>query len=51
MKYPPAGFAPQLYDLKMDPHEKINLASDHPELVTSLSRRIAGWWPVTKRKK
>jgi arylsulfatase A-like enzyme len=50
MKYPPAGFAPQLYELKNDPLEKTNLAGDHPELVARLSKRIDGWWPVTKRK-
>jgi hypothetical protein len=43
--------APQRDDLKKDPHEKSNLASDHPELVTCLSKRIADWWPVTKRKR
>ena len=33
MKYPPSGGQPQLFDLKSDPHEKVNLAAKQPELV------------------
>jgi uncharacterized sulfatase len=41
---------PQLFDLIADPSEKRNLASEHPEIVASLARRIDGWWPVTERR-
>jgi arylsulfatase A-like enzyme len=35
---------PQLYNLLEDPHERINLAADKPELVTSLTDEIEKWW-------
>lgn len=41
---------PQLYDLLADPHENKNLASENPELVKELAKKIADWWPVTERK-
>ena len=37
MKYPPAGGQPQLFDLKADPHEHVNLAAEQPELVKELA--------------
>ena len=50
MKYPPTEFAPQLFNLKADPHEKRNLAGRKPELVSRLTKSIEDWWPVTERK-
>ncbi len=41
---------PQLFDLANDPHEKNNVAASHPEVVARLAKRIAEWYPVTKRK-
>lgn len=50
MKYPPEGGAPQLFDLKKDPHEKTNLAAEKAELVGELKELLNGWYPVTQRK-
>ena len=36
MKYPPTDAAPQLYDLKEDPQENTNLATERPERVAEL---------------
>ncbi len=41
---------PQLFDLKADPHEKVNLAKDNPEVVARLAKKIADWYPVPDRK-
>jgi len=41
---------PQLFDLIADPHEKTNLAAQHPEIVARLAKRLDEWWPVTKRQ-
>ncbi len=41
---------PQLFDLLADPHEKNNIAADHPDVVARLAKAIADWYPVTKRK-
>jgi uncharacterized sulfatase len=41
---------PQLFDLSKDPHEKKNLAEQHPEVVADLAAKITTWWPVKKRK-
>jgi len=41
---------PQLYDVSADPHETVNLADQHPEIVQRLAKRIADWWPVTERR-
>lgn len=41
---------PQLYDLFADPHEENNVAKDHPEVVARFAKKIADWYPVTKRK-
>ncbi len=35
---------PELYDLKKDPHEKNNLAGEHPERVRRLKAKINDWW-------
>ena len=41
---------PQLFNLRDDPHEKTNLAGDHPEIVAQLVKKIDGWWSVTERE-
>ena len=41
---------PQLFDLLADPHEKNNVAKDHPKVVADLAEKIANWWPVKERK-
>ncbi len=41
---------PQLFDLAVDPHEKTNVAADHPEVVARLAGRIARWYEVKERK-
>lgn len=46
----PKDAGPQLFDLKNDPHELINLAADQPELVTELGNLINGWYPLKERK-
>ncbi len=45
MRYPPAGDQPQLFDLEMDPHERVDLASKRPELVEELTALIRQWRP------
>ena len=35
---------PELYNLKEDPHEWINLAEVYPEIIANLSGRIEAWW-------
>jgi uncharacterized sulfatase len=50
MKYPPSGDQPQLFDLKADPHEKVNLAARQPALVKELSGLLNAWYVVTERK-
>ena len=39
---------PQLFDLAADPHEKQNLAIEHPELVRKLSAELQTTWHVAK---
>lgn len=41
---------PQLFDLKADPTEQKNLASENPEMVAELVKRIQDWYPVKERK-
>jgi uncharacterized sulfatase len=36
---------PQLFDLDNDPHETGNMASEHPDVVERLARRIRAWYP------
>lgn len=50
MEYPPAGGEPQLYDLKGDPDEKVNLASKNPALVKELSGLLTEWYVPTQRQ-
>jgi uncharacterized sulfatase len=49
MKYPPKDRSPQLFDLKADPYEKVDLSSKHPELLQELSTLIWDWYPVPIR--
>ena len=44
MRYPPKGFKPQLYDLAKDPHEKHDLAKDHPAKVKELTAQLNDWY-------
>lgn len=37
--------APELYNLKNDPHEKNNLAQENPQQVSQLTSRLQQWWP------
>ena len=41
---------PQLFDLLADPHEEKNLASENPEVVARLAKKIADWYPVKGRE-
>jgi len=36
--------APELYNLKEDPHEKTNLAAKHPDKVRELQALLDRWW-------
>ena len=37
------GEAPLLFDLTEDPHEEVDLAAEHPEIVERLEARHAVW--------
>lgn len=50
MKYPPRGGEAQLYDLKNDPNETTNLASDQPEKVEALSALLDKWYVAEQRE-
>jgi len=41
--------SPELYDLIGDPHETVNRAEEHPEIVAWLSERITRWWEVPSK--
>ena len=41
---------PQLFNLLADPEEKVNVANQHPQVVTQLSKKIAQWYPLKERK-
>tara|TARA_R110002049_G_scaffold285698_4_gene467149 strand:- start:338618 stop:339949 length:1332 start_codon:yes stop_codon:yes gene_type:complete len=41
---------PQLFDLQADPHEKTNVAGEHPDVVARLAKKIADWYPADQRK-
>lgn len=34
----------ELYHITSDPHEKVDLASSHPDIVTSLTMALDHWW-------
>ena len=40
------GAAVQLYNVLADPHERENLATEQPERVAKLKKRIGAWWPL-----
>ncbi|MFP6900456.1 MAG: sulfatase/phosphatase domain-containing protein, partial [Opitutales bacterium] len=48
--HPRAEKRPQLFDLSKDPHEKKNLADEHPEIVAVLAAKIAKWYSLKERK-
>jgi uncharacterized sulfatase len=48
--HPRAEKRPQLFDLLEDPHEKRNVAGDHPDVVARLVQRLEAWYPVEKRR-
>ena len=50
MKYPPQGGEPQLFDLKDDPSEKVNLATRKPGLVKELSALLDEWYVPNERQ-
>ena len=35
---------PELYNVKVDPHEKKNLAEEHPEKVAEMTKAMNAWW-------
>lgn len=35
---------PELYNVKADPHEKKNLAEEHPEKVKAMTKVLDAWW-------
>jgi macrodomain Ter protein organizer (MatP/YcbG family) len=39
----------QLYNLKNDPHEHINVADKHPNIVSRLRKMINAWHPDNRR--
>jgi arylsulfatase A-like enzyme len=43
---PKDGESPELYDLGNDPHETINLAEKHGEIVERLTKKIDAWWSI-----
>ena len=50
MKYPPQSGEPQLFDLKNDPGEKMNLASNDPGLVKELRGLLDQWYVPNQRQ-
>ncbi len=50
MKYPPQGGEPQLFDLKKDATEKVNLAKKRPDKVKQLSALLDSWYLPEQRK-
>ena len=50
MRYPPPTADPQLYDLKNDPLEKVNLAETNPEKVEKLSEMLNDWYIPSQRQ-
>lgn len=48
--HPRTETRPQLFDLLEDPHEKSNVAGQHPEVLARLAKLIADWYPVMERK-
>lgn len=50
MKYPPQSGETQLFDLKNDPHEKVNLASKNSDRVKQLSILLNDWYVAGQRQ-
>ena len=50
MKYPPRGGEAQLYDLKKDPNEETNLATQNPKRVKELSSLLDEWYAADQRQ-
>lgn len=42
----PRWAGPQLFDLESDPHEKLNVADSHPDVVERLGALIDDWYPL-----
>jgi uncharacterized sulfatase len=36
---------PELFNVRLDPHERRNLATAQPRRVAELTRKLNGWWP------
>jgi len=41
---------PQLFQLLDDPHERNNVAAQHPERVAAMVQKMDAWYPVTQRQ-
>ena len=41
---------PQLFNLKEDPHEKVNRAAAAADVVARLAKKIDAWYPLKERK-
>ena len=50
MKYPAKNGDAQLFDLKADPSETVNLAVQKPDLVKELSAALDGWYVPSERQ-
>jgi arylsulfatase A-like enzyme len=50
MKYPPAGGEAQLFELKDDPGEKVNIAAKNPKRVKELSALLKDWYVPNERQ-
>jgi arylsulfatase A-like enzyme len=50
MKYPPQDAAPQLFNLKDDPDEQLNLAANNTEQVKQLSALLDQWYVPSERQ-
>lgn len=50
MKYPPQGGEAQLFDLRSDPIEKVNIASKNPTRVKELSALLDKWYVADQRE-
>ncbi|MCH2180280.1 MAG: sulfatase [Mariniblastus sp.] len=49
MKYPPQDGEPKLFNLKTDPGEEDNLASQEPAVAQELSKLLEDWYVPNKR--
>ncbi|MEC7566303.1 MAG: sulfatase-like hydrolase/transferase [Planctomycetota bacterium] len=49
MKFPPQRGEPQLFNLKDDPEEKVNLAAARPKLVKELRKLLDQWYVPDER--